>query len=50
MITRQSNGKHSGRSDVIVVGAGAAGIGIATTLLHAGVRNVEIVDRHGIAQ
>lgn len=48
MIKRQSNGQRSGRRDVIVVGAGAAGIGIATALRHAGIDDLEIVDRHGV--
>lgn len=32
-------------SDVVVVGAGAAGIGIAVTLKHAGIENFVVLDR-----
>lgn len=34
--------------DVLIVGAGAAGIGMGVALQHAGVENVLIVDRHGV--
>lgn len=34
--------------DVIVVGAGAAGIGVGVALCDAGVENYVIVDRHGV--
>jgi putative flavoprotein involved in K+ transport len=34
--------------DVIVVGAGAAGVGLGVTLRHAGVENVLIVERHRV--
>lgn len=48
MRKRLSNGKQSARCNVIVVGAGAAGIGVAAALMHAGVDDVQIVDRHGV--
>ena len=38
----------SPRIDVLVVGAGAAGIGMGVALQHAGIENVLIVDRHGV--
>ena len=31
--------------DVIVIGAGAAGVGVAITLMHAGIENFLVVDR-----
>lgn len=34
--------------DVVVVGGGAAGIGVAVALKHAGVENFVIVDRHSV--
>ncbi|MEM6331357.1 MAG: NAD(P)/FAD-dependent oxidoreductase [Planctomycetota bacterium] len=34
--------------DVMVVGAGAAGVGVAVTLKHAGVEDLVVVDRHGV--
>ena len=34
--------------DVIVVGAGAAGVGVAVTLGHAGVENLVVLDRHTV--
>ena len=34
--------------DVIVIGAGAAGIGVGLALKHAGIENFVIIDRHGI--
>lgn len=34
--------------DVVVVGAGAAGVGVAVTLGHAGVENVVVLDRHTV--
>ncbi len=34
--------------DVIIVGAGAAGLGVAVALTHAGVDNFVILDRHSI--
>ncbi len=34
--------------DVIVVGAGAAGVGIGVALLHAGIENFLILDRHEV--
>ncbi|MAY05407.1 MAG: hypothetical protein CMB25_07425, partial [Euryarchaeota archaeon] len=34
--------------DVVIVGAGAAGIGVAIALLHSGVENYLIVDRDTI--
>ena len=33
--------------DVIIVGAGAAGIGVAISVAHSGVENFLIVDREG---
>ena len=36
---------HDGIFDVIVVGGGAAGIGVAISLMHAGVENFVVVDR-----
>ncbi|MDQ3250337.1 MAG: NAD(P)-binding domain-containing protein, partial [Chloroflexota bacterium] len=40
--------KKSPKYDVIVVGAGAAGVGVGVTLKHLGVVNFTIVDRHEI--
>lgn len=34
--------------DVIVVGAGAAGVGVAITLKHAGIENYLVLDRHTV--
>jgi len=34
--------------DVVIVGAGAAGLGAAVPLLHAGVEDILVVDRHGV--
>ncbi|MEM8864411.1 MAG: NAD(P)/FAD-dependent oxidoreductase [Planctomycetota bacterium] len=34
--------------DAIVVGAGAAGIGVGVALKHAGIENFVVVDRHGV--
>ena len=34
--------------DVIIVGAGAAGIGVAISVAHSGVENFLIVDREGV--
>jgi len=34
--------------DVIVVGAGAAGVGVSVALKHAGIENVVILDRHQV--
>ena len=34
--------------DVIIVGAGAAGIGVAISVAHSGVENFLIVDRKGV--
>ncbi|MEM9353526.1 MAG: NAD(P)/FAD-dependent oxidoreductase [Planctomycetota bacterium] len=34
--------------DAIVVGAGAAGVGVAVTLKHAGIKDFLVIDRHGV--
>ena len=34
--------------DVIVVGAGAAGIGVSVTLRHAGIEDFLVIDRHTV--
>lgn len=34
--------------DAIVVGAGAAGVGVGVALKHAGVENFMVIDRHGV--
>ena len=34
--------------DVIIVGGGAAGLGVAITLMHAGVRNFVVLERHAV--
>ena len=34
--------------DVIIVGAGAAGVGAAIAVLHTGVENFLLVDREGV--
>ncbi|MXX80128.1 MAG: monooxygenase [Chloroflexi bacterium] len=34
--------------DVVVVGAGAAGVGVAVTLMHAGIENFVVLDRRGV--
>ncbi len=40
--------KNSQVFDVVIVGAGAAGVGVAISLLHAGIDNFQIVDRNGV--
>ena len=40
-----SSDAASDEYDVIIVGAGAAGVGVAIALVHAGVENFLIVDR-----
>ena len=47
---RQMNQPHKFRSDcdVVVVGAGASGIGVSVTLRHAGVTDVLVLDRHEV--
>ena len=35
--------------DVVVVGAGAAGVGVAVTLNHAGIENFLVLERHTVA-
>tara|TARA_B100000674_G_scaffold113615_1_gene84933 strand:- start:9418 stop:10572 length:1155 start_codon:yes stop_codon:yes gene_type:complete len=42
---KTSSGNHDGIYDVIVVGAGAAGVGVAISLQHVGIENFVIVDR-----
>ena len=42
---KMSGGNHDGIYDVIVVGAGAAGVGVAISLQHVGIENFVIVDR-----
>ncbi len=34
--------------DAVVVGAGAAGVGVGVALKHAGVENFVVIDRHGV--
>ncbi|MEL7337575.1 MAG: NAD(P)-binding domain-containing protein, partial [Planctomycetota bacterium] len=34
--------------DVIVIGAGAAGVGVTVALKHAGIENFAVLDRHGV--
>lgn len=34
--------------DVVVVGGGAAGVGVAITLMHAGIENFIVLDRHRV--
>jgi cation diffusion facilitator CzcD-associated flavoprotein CzcO len=34
--------------DVVVIGAGAAGVGAGVALKHAGISDFAIVDRHGV--
>jgi len=34
--------------DVVVVGAGAAGVGVGVALMHAGIKDLLILDRHGV--
>ena len=34
--------------DAVVVGAGAAGVGVGIALRHAGVENFAVIDRHGV--
>ncbi len=41
-----SNSEHV--HDVVVVGGGAAGVGVAVTLGHAGVENVVVLERHTV--
>ena len=43
------DGNNSGRDyDVVVVGAGSAGIGVGVTLMHAGIENFVVLDRRGV--
>ena len=35
--------------DVVVVGGGAAGVGVAVTLMHAGIENFVVLERHTVA-
>ena len=42
---KQGSKNGDGTYDVIVVGAGAAGVGVAITLQHVGIENFLIVDR-----
>lgn len=44
-VTRRVEGKPH---DVVIVGGGAAGIGAAVPLLHAGVEDVLVIDRHAV--
>ena len=48
MIRSKSDKPHNRLHNVIVVGAGAAGIGLGVALLHAGVEDVLIVDRYEV--
>ena len=48
MCKKQSSGGDCSRRDVVVVGAGAAGIGMAAALQHAGIADVLIVDKHEV--
>ncbi len=44
-----ATGREAGKPyDVVIVGGGAAGIGAAVPLLHAGVEDVLVIDRHGV--
>ena len=43
------SGMESEEFDVIVVGGGAAGIGVGVSLLHAGVENFLIVERESLS-
>ena len=36
--------------DVVVVGAGAAGVGVAVTLGHAGIENLVVLERHTVGE
>lgn len=42
------NGKDLKTFDVVVVGAGAAGIGVSVALTHAGIEDFLVIDRHGV--
>ena len=44
----KKEGKSSNVYDAIIVGAGAAGIGVAITLQHVGIENFIVVDRDTI--
>ena len=48
MISSKSGKSQNTSHNVIVVGAGAAGIGLGVALLHAGIEDVPIVDRHEV--
>jgi len=39
---------NDGLYDVVVVGGGAAGVGVAVTLKHAGIKNFLVLDRHTV--
>ncbi|MEM9942083.1 MAG: NAD(P)/FAD-dependent oxidoreductase [Planctomycetota bacterium] len=43
-----SNAEQIKTYDVVVVGAGAAGVGVSISLLHAGIENFVILDRHSV--
>ena len=47
-VSKQPDGDANEVYDVIIVGAGAAGIGVAISLLHAGLEHFLIVDRTGV--
>ncbi|MBL90681.1 MAG: monooxygenase [Myxococcales bacterium] len=46
MTTNTSNSEHT--YDVVVVGGGAAGVGVGVALKHAGIENFVVLDRHMI--
>jgi putative flavoprotein involved in K+ transport len=45
---RKSRAASNQKFSVVVVGAGAAGIGMGVALRHAGIEDLLIVDRHGV--
>ncbi len=47
-IRRKLRRRKPARHDVVVVGAGAAGVGIGVALTHAGIDDFLIVDRHDV--
>ena len=43
-----STGKPVRTYDVVVIGGGAAGVGVSIALMHAGIENFIVLERHKI--
>ena len=48
MVQRKGKGTEKSPHQVVIVGAGSAGVGMAVTLQHAGVKDVVLLERHGV--